>query len=44
MAKKKTKKKNKVLHKFSIAIWVISILFMNVLGYFIYSANVLPVK
>lgn len=44
MAKKKTKKKNKVLHKFSIAIWLISILFMIVLGYFIYSANVLPLK
>ena len=44
MAKKKTKKKNKAFHKFSIAIWIISILFMIVLGYFIYSANVLPLK
>jgi len=44
MAKKKNVKKNKALHKFSLLLWVVSIIFMVLLGYFIYSANVLPLK
>ena len=45
--KKKEKRKkvtNPILRKFSLVLWVISILFMVILGYFIYSANILPVK
>lgn len=44
---KKTKKKatqNPALHKFSMILWVVSIIFMILLGYLIYSANVLPIK
>ncbi len=42
--KKRKNKRNEKLMIFSKAIWVISILLMIVLGYFIYSANVLPAK
>ena len=41
---KKKKHDNPALRKFSIIIWIVSIIFMIVLGYFIYSANVLPLK
>ena len=41
---KKNKHSNPALRKFSIIIWIVSIIFMIVLGYFIYSANVLPLK
>lgn len=45
MAKKKNKKvTNPLLRKFSLVLWIVSILFMIILGYFIYSANILPVK
>ena len=45
MTKKKSKKvTNPILRKFSLVLWVISILFMIILGYFIYSANILPAK
>lgn len=45
MTKKKSKKvTNPILRKFSLVLWIISILFMVILGYFIYSANILPVK
>ncbi len=49
MAKKikKEQKKhetNPMLRKFSLILWIISMLFMIILGYFIYSANVLPLK
>ena len=45
MTKKKNKKTtNPILRKLSIIIWIVSIIFMIVLGYFIYSANVLPLK
>ena len=41
---KKNKHSNPALRKLSIIIWIVSIIFMIVLGYFIYSANVLPLK
>ena len=41
---KKKKHDNPALRKFSIIIWIVSIILMIVLGYFIYSANVLPLK
>ena len=41
---KKKKHDNPALRKFSIIIWIVSIIFMIILGYFIYSANVLPLK
>ena len=41
---KKNKHSNPDLRKLSIIIWIVSIIFMIVLGYFIYSANVLPLK
>lgn len=44
MTKKEKKNKNKNLCTFSKVVWIISILLMFVLGYFIYSANVLPTK
>ena len=44
MAKKKNKVTNPLLRKFSLVLWIVSILFMIILGYFIYSANILPVK
>ena len=47
MAKKEKKNKketNKLLRNFSLLLWIVSIIFMIVLGYFIYSANVLPLK
>lgn len=42
--KKNNKKKNIALQKFSFGLWIVAILFMAILGYFIYSANVLPFK
>ena len=44
MAKKKRRETNSSLRKFSLLLWIISILFMIILGYFIYSANILPLK
>ena len=45
MTKKKLKKvTNPILRKFSLGLWIISILFMIILGYFIYSANILPFR
>lgn len=45
MTKKKNKKTtNPILRKLSLGLWILSILFMIVLGYFIYTANVLPLK
>ena len=47
MAKKEKKNKketNKLLRNFSLVLWIVSIIFMFLLGYFIYSANVLPLK
>ena len=45
MTKKKLKKvTNQILRKFSLGLWIISILFMIILGYFIYSANILPFR
>ncbi len=41
---KKQKTTNPLLRKFSLGLWIVSILFMIILGYFIYSANILPVK
>ncbi len=42
--KKKKKQTNSKLQKFSLLLWVISIIFMILLGYLIYKANVLPLK
>ena len=42
--KKNKKETNKLLRNFSLLLWIVSIIFMIVLGYFIYSANVLPLK
>ena len=45
MTKKKTKKTtNSIFRKFSLGLWILSILFMIILGYFIYTANILPLK
>lgn len=44
MKKKEKNKKNKNLYTFSKIVWIVSILLMFILGYFIYSANVLPAK
>ena len=43
MAKKRNKTKKKILY-FSRIVWVLSFLIMCLLGYFIYDANVLPMK
>jgi len=37
-------KRHEMLSKFSRVVWILSILLIIILGYFIYSANVLPVK
>ena len=42
--KKKKKQTNSKLQKFSLLLWIISIIFMILLGYLIYKANVLPLK
>ncbi len=44
MAKEKSKHKKKILSKFSLGLWILSIILMTVLGYFIFQANVLPFK
>lgn len=45
MKKKDNKKrKNIALVKFSKFLWLVSLVFMAILGYFIYDANVLPMK
>jgi len=44
MSKKNEKKKVKKLTRFSQVIWGLSILLLIILGYFIYTANVLPAK
>ena len=41
---KKNNHSNPALRNFSLLLWIVSIIFMIVLGYFIYSANVLPLK
>ncbi len=42
--KSNNKKKQEIMLKFSRVVWIISILLIFTLGYFIYSANILPVK
>jgi len=44
MSKKKNKKVNKNMLLFSRIVWGVSILFLIILGFFIYQANILPAK